>query len=197
MLSVLRSGLIFLMSVFLFLAIQPCLPLAGAQEPAEESILDRYGLSLNFGYTYDPDEDIRFLLASGFALYDYDKVWPHRAPEALRFKVEASAGSTVNPQIRFMASAGILALYYLDGLSSYRLRPYVEGGIGIIYTDFQVEGQGLRLNFNPQLGLGSEFRVGAGPPFFATVRLHHISNAGLNEDNRGLNSIVFMLGRFF
>jgi lipid A 3-O-deacylase len=29
------------------------------------------------------------------------------------------------------------------------------------------------------------------------LRLHHISNAGLDDDNRGVNSIVFVLGRFF
>jgi len=91
----------------------------------------------------------------------------------------------------------MMALYYLDFVSSERLVPYLEGGIGVVYTDFQVEGQGSRFNFNPQIGIGTEFKVDAGPPFFTALRLSHISNAGLADENRGVNSVVWMLGRFF
>ena len=90
-----------------------------------------------------------------------------------------------------------MALYYLDFFSSDRLMPYLEGGIGVVYTDFQVKGQGSRINFNPQIGLGTEFEVDSGPPFFGAVRLSHISNAGLHDDNRGVNSVILMIGRYF
>jgi hypothetical protein len=39
--------------------------------------------------------------------------------------------------------------------------------------------------------------LGSGLPYFVTLRLSHISNAGLNDDNRGVNSVVMMIGRFF
>jgi hypothetical protein len=39
--------------------------------------------------------------------------------------------------------------------------------------------------------------VESGPPFFGAIRLSHISNAGLHDDNRGVNSVVIMIGRFF
>jgi hypothetical protein len=96
-----------------------------------------------------------------------------------------------------MVSVGMMALYYLEFLSSQRMNPYVEGGIGVIYTDFQVEGQGLRFNFNPQIGIGTEFQFNSGAPFFSAIRLMHMSNAGLDSENRGLNSIVCIFGRFF
>jgi lipid A 3-O-deacylase len=86
---------------------------------------------------------------------------------------------------------------WLEFISSPRLNPYVEGGIGVIYTDFQVEGQGLRFNFHPQIGIGTEFQLNSGEPFFTAIRLSHISNAGLDHENRGVNSVVFMVGRFF
>ena len=70
-------------------------------------------------------------------------------------------------------------------------------GIGVIYTDFQVEGQGSRINFNPQFGIGAEFNLDSGGPFFSAIRLSHISNGGLHSDNRGVNSIVLVIGRFF
>ncbi len=160
-------------------------------------IPDRYGLSANIGNTYDPSAKTGFVMLSGFALYDYDKIWPHAAPEALRFKVEVSAGSTWTKDKDFMASASIFALYYLDRFAYKSFRPYAEGGIGGIYTQWKVDGQGSHLNFNPQVGIGTEFSTGYGGTYLAAVRLHHFSNAGLKEDNRGVNSIVFVIGRFF
>jgi lipid A 3-O-deacylase len=173
----------------------PQATLAGEDNP--EKIPDRYGLSVNIGNTYDPSGDTGFVLLTGFALFDYDKIWPHAAPEALRFKVEASAGSTWTKDKDFMASASIFALYYLDRLAKGSLRPYVEGGIGGIYTEWKADGQGSHLNFNPQLGIGTEFTAGPAATYLVALRLHHISNAGLKEDNRGANSIVFVIGRFF
>lgn len=179
----------------LLTGIFPHVTLAG--DDSTDYVPNRYGLAAIVGNTYDPTGEIGFALLSGFALFDYDKVWRHAAPAPLRFKVEASIGSTWTKKKEFMASAGILALYFLDGLAGHGFRPYVEAGIGGIYTGWKVEGQGSHLNFNPQLGIGTEFSIGSGPPFFAAARLHHISNAGLKKDNRGANSVVFAFGRFF
>jgi len=32
---------------------------------------------------------------------------------------------------------------------------------------------------------------------FVEARIHHISNAGLDEENTGVNSVQLMLGRYF
>lgn len=180
---------------FIFLMVFPQTISAG--EENTEEVPDRYGAAAVIGYNYDPSENIVFGLLSGFALYDYDKIWPHAAPEALRFKVEVSAGATLKNEKGAILSAGFFALYYLDGLATEGLRPYVEGGIGGIFTQWRVDDQGSKINFNPQLGIGTEFSLGSGPPFLAALRLHHMSNAGLSDDNRGVNSIVLVLGRFF
>jgi len=163
----------------------------------EENIPTRYGMAAVVGNTFDPDDDISFVQLSGFIMWDYDKVWRHWAPESLRFKVEGTAGLTTPPKTRGMVSVGMMALYYLEFISNHRLSPYIEGGIGVIYTDFQVDGQGSRFNFNPQIGIGTEIQSDSGPPFFGSVRLSHISNAGLHDDNRGVNSIILMIGRYF
>jgi hypothetical protein len=139
---------------------------------------------------------VQLLLVSGVALFDYDRVWPHRAPEDLRFKVELSAGSAIAPRTRLTASFTFLALYYLRFLSTRSLRPYVEGGIGAIFTDFQVPGQGSRFNFNPQVGIGTDIQTFSGT-YFTALRLHHVSNAALASENRGLNSVLLEVGRFF
>lgn len=172
------------------------LALTFATGAAAQEVPDRYGLGITLGHAYDPDA-IDFVQLAGFVLYDYDRVWRHPAPEPLRFKVEASAGVTTHPWTRTILSANMLACYYLERLSTTRLKPYAEAGIGLIYTDFRVSGQGWRVNFNPQAGLGTEIATGDGPPWFVAARLHHLSNGGLYHENRGVNSVVLTVGRFF
>ncbi len=187
-----------LFSIFLVVAFSSFLPWMPEKGLAEEAELPtRYGLAIAGGNTYSPENDITFALLSGFILFDYEKVWHHKAPEPLRFKVEFNAGFTTRPETRAVISSGILALYYLRSLATNVLRPYIEGGIGIIYTDFQVKGQGLRFNFNPQMSIGTEFKTSSNVTLFSVLRLHHISNAGLHHENRGINSVVLMLGRYF
>ena len=158
---------------------------------------DQYGMSAEYGYTYNPQQNISFLLARVFAIYDYGTVWHQDRPAALRFKVEGAAGSTLTPANDLIVSVNMLALYYPGWLGGGALRPYVEAGIGAIYTQFRVEGQGLHFNFNPQLGVGCELPQEDGKNPFAAIRLHHLSNAEIYHENRGVNSVVLQIGRFF
>jgi hypothetical protein len=185
----------FIILTFVIASTRSNIALAG--DISSDELPTRYGLAGVFGKTFDPVSDINYLQLTGFVMWDYDRVWRHWAPDPLRFKVEGSAGLTTSPKIRGMASVGMMALYYLESISRPRWNPYIEGGIGVIYTDFQVDGQGSRFNFNPQIGIGTEIQVESGPPVFGAIRLSHISNAGLHDDNRGVNSIVIMIGRFF
>lgn len=156
------------------------------------------GISLNSGYTYDPSDNTFFIQTSVFKLYDYDRIWKHKAPDNLRFKVEGSLGSALfEDDTRCIANAGILALLYLDKFKTDHIKPYLEAGIGIIYTDYRVQGQDYRLNFNPQAGFGVEFNRKGKQNRFVSFRLHHISNGGLGSINRGQNSIVFTFGQYF
>ncbi len=184
-----RAGLLAL--ILPLLVVSP----AGAEEG--QLLPTRFGAGVGYGLTYDPTNDIDFALVSAVALFDYDRVWPHRAPQALRFKVEGSAGLAMAPGTRAMASANMLALYFLEPWATSSCRPYVEAGIGLVYTDFRVEGQGLRINFNPQAGLGLEIEGDDGSTWFAALRGHHVSNAELHRENRGINSVFLQLGRYF
>jgi hypothetical protein len=158
---------------------------------------DRIGVGLTWGHSYDPSPTFGFAQLTGVLRYDYDRVWPHRAPEPLFFKLEGSLGlASYRGDERLLASVNMLAQYYLAP-GKDRLRPYLEAGIGLIYSDFQGEAQGLRLNFNPQAGLGCDYQGQGGTTYFTNFRLHHLSNGGLNHDNRGTNSILLQVGRYF
>ena len=188
------SRIIVLLS--LILGITAVSAAVSAEEKDGEYLSNRYGMSFISGRTYDPTNNIDFYMVSGFIMYDYEKVWKHEAPEQLRFKVETSLGIAYENDARFTGSVNIFAHYYLEEFKCKNFKPYIEGGVGVIYTDFQVEGQGLRWNFNPQLGIGTEIKSN-GDTFFVTVRAHHISNAGLDDDNRGVNSVMLMVGYYF
>jgi hypothetical protein len=163
----------------------------------EERAPDRFGMSVELASVYDPGHDISFALVTAFGLFDYGTVWHQDRPKELCFKVEGALGSTFRPETRAIASLGMAAVYFVDRMASPQIRPYVEGGIGIIYTDFRVEGQGLRINFNPQLGIGAELLNKGASSSFAALKLHHVSNGNLYHDNRGINSLVLQVGRFF
>lgn len=171
---------------------------AGAGSSAKEKPLPKqYGISAEYGYSYDPKQNISFLLARVFAIYDYGTVWNQDRSKNLRFKVEGAAGSTLSPANDLIVSINMLALYYPLLIGDNSLRPYLEAGIGAIYTEFRVPGQGLHVNFNPLLGVGCELPKQDGKNLFAAIRLHHLSNAELYHDNRGVNSVELQIGRFF
>lgn len=157
----------------------------------------RYALAINGGQSYSPTNEIQFAQGAAIALFDYDKVWPHSAPEPLRFKIEGAVGMASTPHGRALMSLNMLALYFIDPLTTSTLRPYIEAGIGVSYSDYLVDVQRSRFNFNPQLGVGSEITSDDGPPWFIACRLHHISNGGLDDDNRGINSALIQIERFF
>jgi hypothetical protein len=190
------KGSLMVSSLLLFFMALTIGPVYADDTPSGE-VPNRYGMTVVTGNSYDPRNDITFVQISGFALFYHEKIFPHKAPEALRFKVEGSLGSMTRPEKRLIVSANIISLYYINMLATKTFKPYVEGGIGAIYTDYQFEGQGTRFNFNPQLGIGTEINTASGKPFLVSLRLYHVSNAGLSKENRGFNAVTLHIGRFF
>jgi hypothetical protein len=115
----------------------------------------------------------------------------------LRLKIETNLGISTDGRRRALLGVNLLALLYLENFSISRWTPYVEAGIGLIYTDFRVAGQGLHLNFNPQAGAGLMYALPGGGALTTALRLHHISNANLYPENRGINSALLLLGYLF
>ena len=119
---------LFLPVTLVFLLLSVICGAAWGEGAGEEEVPGHYGAALIYGNTYSPQSDIRFLQLAAFGMWDYAKVWHHPAPKLLRWKLEGTIGSSITPQARFMASLGMLALYYLDFISTRYTRPYIEGG---------------------------------------------------------------------
>lgn len=165
---------------------------------AAAEIPTHYGIGVYAANSYSPESDITLVQGQWMGLWDYDSIWFHSAPENLAFKVETSVGGAyVGDTLRTAASVNMYAMFYIRALATKHFTPYFDAGIGLIYTDYQVEGMGLRTNFNPQLGLGTEYTTSTGSIWFGNIRMHHISNGGLDDDNTGLNSLAFSIGKYF
>jgi hypothetical protein len=154
---------------------------------------DRKGLALQLASSYDPDFRTSTVTTSFSLNYDHGQLWDRVRAGNKEFKLEGVFGAAVRPDVRTVVSINMMSLYYPGLFARSDFRPYLEAGIGAIYTDFQVDGQGVRLNFNPQLGIGAVLPGGT----YGAVRLHHISNGSLNHNNQGVNSLLFQIGRFF
>ncbi|SRR6056297_781815 len=159
---------------------------------AQESS-SRYGMALLAGQAYDP-ERFGLVILQGNIQLPYGQVFWHAAPDSLFFKGELNLGMTTDGRDRVLAAVNMMAVKYVENFSSATWKPYLEGGIGVVYTDFRVKGQGLRFNFNPQIGIGFDFNTAGGRDMTIGVRLHHLSNADLHRDNRGINSVLMMTG---
>jgi hypothetical protein len=61
-------------------------------------------------------------------------------------------------------------------------------------ADANLKSQSDGLNFTPQGGVGVHYFISDRTSLTGEWRLHHISNAGIHENNLGFNSSLFMLG---
>jgi opacity protein-like surface antigen len=82
--------------------------------------------------------------------------------------------------------------YYFD--TGTRLAPYIEGGLGLLYTDLRGYSLGGHFSFMENIGLGASYFLSENLAFNAMWRYRHISNANLYDDNAGLDSSVILAG---
>lgn len=90
---------------------------------------------------------------------------------------------------------GVTPLQFRYSLETQsRLRPYLMAGAGILYSNINRRETRWDLNFNLQGAAGVYFDLGRSLSLIAEYRHIHISNAGLHEDNAGINTHTFLLG---
>ena len=86
-------------------------------------------------------------------------------------------------------------------LASEKLRPYVEAGAGLVWTDLgdRIPEKGSQFNFNLQVGAGLSYFVAPTTSINMSYRLQHVSNAGTAEPNHGIDAGVALIGvsKFF
>jgi hypothetical protein len=89
---------------------------------------------------------------------------------------------------------GITAMFRYNFLPEGPVIPFLETGPGILITNFDLENHVDGLNFTFQFGLGFHFFVAERTALTVEGRFHHISNAWTQDENRGLNSVMALIG---
>lgn len=81
-------------------------------------------------------------------------------------------------------------------MSFGRLKPYIEGGGGPLWTNFdgRIPEQGSDFNFLVWGGAGATYDLTARWALIAGLRFSHISNGGIESPNRGLNYLLPFVG---
>lgn len=92
---------------------------------------------------------------------------------------------------------GVSPLFGKLTFGDSRLRPFVEGGEGILYTDLRKQHFGTRVQFSSQIGAGLEYEINADLAFTFAARLRHMSNASIAGSNHGLNTYMGLVGFTF
>jgi hypothetical protein len=75
-----------------------------------------------------------------------------------------------------------------------RIAPYIECGIGMVYTTQHTHEQGTQFNFLPQVGGGIQFFLNKNLALTGGYRYRHLSNAGISNDNSGINHHFLLVG---
>jgi len=111
----------------------------------------------------------------------------------LQFQLEPYASFVLTPHknaeagTSFLLKAGLLP-------QTSKFQPFILGGVGIVYmTEHTIE-QSTQFNFIEQAGLGFHYFFRKNIAFTLEGRFRHLSNAGIDSPNTGINTQFILTG---
>ena len=167
------------------------------QEPAARLRVERVELRTGYGWQYKsstrPDNfQIHPLLVSAL-LPLTGEVGPSWLRGRAEWNPELFLALFTHPYDRPLAGITPIQLKYTLTPKG-RFSPYGLAGAGVLYANINRRETGNDLNFNLQLGVGTYIRLSGNADLILEYRHIHISNAGIREDNTGLNTHTFLAG---
>ena len=111
---------------------------------------------------------------------------------AFEIGVEPFYQRFIDPEDAFFAGLGAVVRYHFLPLG--RLVPYVELGAAPGGTDLRVKEQRTDVVFLLFGGVGASYFVAERAVLYAGYRFQHISNAGTDSPNQGINSHTGVVG---
>jgi hypothetical protein len=101
---------------------------------------------------------------------------------------ELLGGPIVNGRGNYVAN-GTLWLRYNFVPQHWCIKPYAQAGAGVAMTDMNRRIVGQDFNFNLDLAAGAHYFIREQLSLNLECRFQHISNAGMSEQNWGLNAL--------
>ena len=152
-----------------------------------------WGLSIGFADNFHIGKDVRENIQFYFLSPSWGKVLKEwKRSISLEFLMEGFlAYSRQDSKDRYAVGLTPLFLYNFQPIAKTVLS--FELGAGILYTNLDPYRFGSHFNFTPQGGVGLRYEFARETFLKISYRFRHISNAGLSEDNRGINSHLVSL----
>lgn len=113
-------------------------------------------------------------------------------PGQWAFNVEPFYGQTISPGSSPETGCGLMLRFNLPAIRD-RLQFFIEGGVGPIYIGETTEEQGGHFNFIDQAGGGVSWHLSKHLSAECAYRFRHVSNAGLDSPNSGINGNSYLL----
>lgn len=105
---------------------------------------------------------------------------------------EAWGGAQYNPEPGYVA--GLTPFFRYHARPGARWDPFFDAGAGVTLTDIGEPDLSTKFEFNLQAGAGIHWRVAEQMALTVQARYIHLSNAGIDFPNGGVNSFVFSGG---
>ena len=110
----------------------------------------------------------------------------------LEWLFEGALLYNAEPRSGWAAGAGSTLRY--NFLAHRRFVPFLDANFGILGLDFDLPGQSDGFNFNVGFGTGSHWFIRNRMSLTTEIRWQHISNAGTDRPNFGVNDILLLVG---
>jgi hypothetical protein len=131
------------------------------------------------------------LLQIGNTVTDVHGPFPVRG--SLELLLEPTFMITTSPSTTFGEGASVLLRY--NFVTGTRWVPFFDLGVGILHWNLRLpDFLGAQFNFTVQGGPGLHYFATDHLAITGQVRLHHISNGGIETPNIGVNSSLYLLG---
>jgi len=161
---------------------------------------EEFGFSLGIGDNFSTSvkggnvsEDIKFVSL----MFDWGKVFKELSRErSFQLSVEGAATyAEQEGEDRWAVSATPLFIYNFK--KTKRTIVFTEAGLGLLYTTLDPAQFGSQIDFLAQAGIGFRYRLASDRFFRLSYRYQHVSNGGLDEDNKSIDSNFLIFGISF
>lgn len=148
----------------------------------------RFNIQAGGGFAVDSDKDTIFAFGGvGLSYFIIEDVSLELEFNVMGFDQpgEDAAGFNFNLMVR----------WHFIAEDTWSL--YVDGGAGMLGTTANVPTGTLSFNFTPQAGIGATLEIAQDTRLFVGMRIHHVSNANIGDQNFGLDNFMAYAGVSF
>ncbi|MDY6822460.1 MAG: acyloxyacyl hydrolase [Thermodesulfobacteriota bacterium] len=147
------------------------------------------------GYVISPVFEISSRPDLNYVMTNVRVEWM-RFEKNFRMLAEATYSKTTTGASGYLIGGTLLLRYDFEPIG--KLIPYAQVGAGILYTDldrdYSQDLVGNEIEFNPQASLGFRYAIHSKLSLDVEGIFHHVSNAGLEDRNIGVNGVGCLVG---